>query len=296
MSELETAARAVPRLPAGWRRWPCWGWLVGSRREDSSRVLRSRAEPHLREFETFDAWAWRSLDADLALRDERALEETVFAPIRREPHIVAAWVERAGADPRRVGLRTEAPLTFDWVELRGVPHAGSSRGRRRGAAGTACFPPGAAGACAGLVAGGRLGAWRWRRARDRRVRSARRMTPATLPGACTPRGGRCGAVSRMPPARPARTTHTKVNTMSLPTRHGFLLSVSASASVRVRRERRPRGRRHPGCPGCPGRARRAAERAAHRAPAPCAVVRALRRDHARRGQGAVQRAEPLRDR
>ncbi|MBK6579323.1 MAG: hypothetical protein IPG17_24660, partial [Sandaracinaceae bacterium] len=35
--------------------------------------------------------------------------------------IVAAWVERAGADPRRVGLRTEAPLTFDWVELRGVP-------------------------------------------------------------------------------------------------------------------------------------------------------------------------------
>ena len=82
---------------------------------------RVRLEANLREFETFDAWARRSLDADLALRDERALEETVFAPIRREPHIVAAWVERAGADPRRVGLRTEAPLTFDWVELRGVP-------------------------------------------------------------------------------------------------------------------------------------------------------------------------------
>jgi hypothetical protein len=122
VSELETAARAVPRVARGVAAvLALLGLACGEPAEDSSRVLRSRAEPHLREFETFDAWARRSLDADLALRDERALEETVFAPIRREPHIVAAWVERAGADPRRVGLRTEAPLTFDWVELRGVP-------------------------------------------------------------------------------------------------------------------------------------------------------------------------------
>jgi hypothetical protein len=89
--------------------------------EDTSRALRARAEPHLREFEEFDAWARRNFDADLALRDERALEETVFAPIRRDRHVVAAWVEREGADPRQVGLRTETALRFDWVELRGVP-------------------------------------------------------------------------------------------------------------------------------------------------------------------------------
>ena len=101
MSELETAARAVPRVARGVAAaLALLGLACGEPAEDSSRVLRSRAEPHLREFETFDAWA---------------------RPIRREPHIVAAWVERAGADPRRVGLRTEAPLTFDWVELRGVP-------------------------------------------------------------------------------------------------------------------------------------------------------------------------------
>ncbi|MCA9535694.1 MAG: hypothetical protein KC593_18535 [Myxococcales bacterium] len=93
----------------------------GEPAQDSSSALRARAEPYFREFEEFDAWARRNFDADLALRDARALEETVFAPIRRERHILAAWVEREGADPRQVGLRTETALTFDWVELRGVP-------------------------------------------------------------------------------------------------------------------------------------------------------------------------------
>lgn len=93
----------------------------GEPTEDNSRALRERAEAHFREFEEFDAWARRNLDADLALRDARALEETVFAPIRRERHVVAAWVAREGADPREVGLRTDSALDFDWVELRGVP-------------------------------------------------------------------------------------------------------------------------------------------------------------------------------
>jgi len=122
VSELETAARAVSRVDRGAAVvLALLGLACGQPAEDSSRVLRARAEPHLREFEAFDAWARRSLDADLALRDERALEETVFAPIRREPHVVAAWVEREGADPRQVGLRTAVALDFDWVELRGVP-------------------------------------------------------------------------------------------------------------------------------------------------------------------------------
>ena len=122
MSELETAARAVSRVARGVAVvLAVLGLGCGTPAEDSSRVLRARAEPRLREFEAFDAWARRTLDADLALRDVRALEETVFAPIRREPHVVAAWVEREGADPRRVGLRTEVALDLDWVELRGVP-------------------------------------------------------------------------------------------------------------------------------------------------------------------------------
>ncbi|MEZ4326794.1 MAG: hypothetical protein R3B40_16380 [Polyangiales bacterium] len=146
MTELattaQTAAVSVRRVAAGVRvalgraseRWALFtsALLVGlgtslsacgepAGDASSSAALRAQAEPFLREFETFDAWARRNLDADLALRDERALTETVFAPIRRERHVVAAWVEREGPDPRHVALRTEVALTFDWVELRGVP-------------------------------------------------------------------------------------------------------------------------------------------------------------------------------
>lgn len=116
------AARVVSRVARGVAMVVAsLGLACGEPTEDSSRALRARAEPRLREFEAFDAWARRTLDADLALRDVRALEETVFAPIRRESHVVAAWVEREGADPRQVGLRTEVALDFEWVELRGVP-------------------------------------------------------------------------------------------------------------------------------------------------------------------------------
>ena len=146
MTELattaQTAAVTVRRVAAGVRvalgraseRWALFtgALLVGlgtalsgcgepAGDASSTAALRAQAEPFLRDFETFDAWARRNLDADLVLRDERALTETVFAPIRREPHVVAAWVEREGADPRRVALRTETALDLDWVELRGVP-------------------------------------------------------------------------------------------------------------------------------------------------------------------------------
>jgi hypothetical protein len=122
VSELETAARVVPRVVnAMVLVLALLGHACGEPAQDTSRELRVRAEPHLRAFETFDAWARRSLDADLALRDVRALDETVFAPIRRQPRIVAAWVEREGADPRSLGLRAASLPTLDWVELRGVP-------------------------------------------------------------------------------------------------------------------------------------------------------------------------------
>ena len=93
------------------------------KREERAPILRGRAEPYFREFERFDAWARRSFDADLALRDPRALAETLFAPIRREREVVAAWVERDGPDARTLGLRTEEALSGDgdWVAIRGVP-------------------------------------------------------------------------------------------------------------------------------------------------------------------------------
>ncbi len=141
MSELATATRwAGPCLGRAWAKGTrrrassaclvllllllgaaCLALGCGTKRDDSSRALRRRAEPFLREFESFDGWARRSFDADLALSDPAALAETLFAPIRREPLVVAAWVEREGADPRALGLRTDTALSQDWVDLRGVP-------------------------------------------------------------------------------------------------------------------------------------------------------------------------------
>lgn len=68
------------------------------------------ARPHLQHFATFDSWARRTLVADPAIRNRAALEETLFAPIRREEPVLGAWVERDGAGD-----------TFAFGHLPGVP-------------------------------------------------------------------------------------------------------------------------------------------------------------------------------
>ena len=101
--------------------------LVACGRSADTRAprLRERAQPYLRSFESFDGWARRSFDADLALRDPSALSETLFAPIRRDREVVSAWVERDGPDARALRLRSDAAIdeawTEGWVGLRGVP-------------------------------------------------------------------------------------------------------------------------------------------------------------------------------
>lgn len=47
-------------------------------------------------FTEFDRWARRAMVADSARRDRRGLEETIFAPIRRDSEVVSARVERQG--------------------------------------------------------------------------------------------------------------------------------------------------------------------------------------------------------
>jgi len=57
------------------------------------------AGPHLSHFTTFDTWARRALVADPAIRNRAALEETLFAPIRREQQVLGAWVDGGLAGP-----------------------------------------------------------------------------------------------------------------------------------------------------------------------------------------------------
>lgn len=79
-----------------------------------------RAEPHLAHFAEFDAWARRARQTDAALRSRAALDETLFAKIRREPVVIAAWIDVRRRVPERLALPVgaELPATVGWVLVR----------------------------------------------------------------------------------------------------------------------------------------------------------------------------------
>lgn len=77
------------------------------------------AQPHLEHFATFDRWARRALAADPAFRSRESLEETVFAPVRREEPVTAVWIEREAPDRRLVFGHLDAPpKDLRWVRVR----------------------------------------------------------------------------------------------------------------------------------------------------------------------------------
>lgn len=53
-------------------------------------------ERHRAAFERFEAWAERSAASDATFDDARALDEVAFSPVRRDPTVVAAIIERSG--------------------------------------------------------------------------------------------------------------------------------------------------------------------------------------------------------
>ena len=77
------------------------------------------SEPHLDHFEGFDRWSRRAVQADPAFRSVESLEETVFAPVRREDDVLAVWIARRSPDRRLVfGHLDEPPKNLEWVNLR----------------------------------------------------------------------------------------------------------------------------------------------------------------------------------
>ncbi len=91
----------------------------GPRAGDPARAA-ELAGARIDAFSDFDRWARRAAAADSAFRNPVSFEETVFAPLRRDPEVCGAWVERKGSDPRTVALpRTLArPADVHWVRLR----------------------------------------------------------------------------------------------------------------------------------------------------------------------------------
>ena len=91
---------------------------------DRDAVLAAMA-PHADGFETFDAWARRTVIAEPSAPASRAFAETLFAPLRGDDAVVDAWVTRAGTSPRTWRMHGEPPD----IELTNVraPRFGSVR-------------------------------------------------------------------------------------------------------------------------------------------------------------------------
>lgn len=76
------------------------------------------ATPHLDHFASFQRWSRRALSADVHLRHPGELEETLFAPIRRDREVAGAWVVRGGGDRILSLSAPAAPPSVDWLRLR----------------------------------------------------------------------------------------------------------------------------------------------------------------------------------
>ncbi len=100
------------------------GWLSAGcapRAGGSVAVATEHAAPQLQRFASFDRWARRAASAGGGRgRGEDGLAEAVFAPIRDQPSVLAAWVQLEGARGRTVALPAGAapPAAPAWVDLR----------------------------------------------------------------------------------------------------------------------------------------------------------------------------------
>jgi hypothetical protein len=89
--------------------------LAGCSRPTHDEV-RADARAHLSEFEVFDAWARRAIEADPAFADRAALEETVFAPIVRDDAVLGAALDRDGVSMVRFGEDVSS-IAKQWMPL-----------------------------------------------------------------------------------------------------------------------------------------------------------------------------------
>ncbi|MDH5492493.1 MAG: hypothetical protein OEY14_11135 [Myxococcales bacterium] len=71
-------------------------------------------------FASFERWARSALVAEQTRREPAALEETLFAPLRRDPALLGARVERRGVAPLVISHPRDFVVdpALDWLSLR----------------------------------------------------------------------------------------------------------------------------------------------------------------------------------
>jgi hypothetical protein len=75
-----------------------------------------RARPYIAQFERFERWVTRAADGSSVLRDEAAMSEAMFAPLRRADDVLGAWVHLPG----RPVLDLALPSSSDEPSLHGA--------------------------------------------------------------------------------------------------------------------------------------------------------------------------------
>src|SRR5690348_18046634 len=72
----------------------CWLSACGARPQAVDAA--ERAQPFVERFERFERWVSRAENGSAVLRDEAALGEAVFAPLRSADGVLGAWVHLPG--------------------------------------------------------------------------------------------------------------------------------------------------------------------------------------------------------
>ena len=84
----------------------------------SSAEAVALAEGHLEHFTLFEAWSERVVGADPAFRSRARLEETLFAPLRREDPVWGAWLVWGRNSRARWGRLNHPPKSLRWTRMR----------------------------------------------------------------------------------------------------------------------------------------------------------------------------------
>ncbi|MDD9937040.1 MAG: hypothetical protein OXT09_25745 [Myxococcales bacterium] len=109
------------RSRLAWGVLSAFGLLFACERgSDALAQAAADAEPHLERFGRFDGWARRASSGNQVLPEGEAIGETIFAPVRNDRRVLAAWVTRGGSRGRTYTLpdAVVVPEPTPWVSLR----------------------------------------------------------------------------------------------------------------------------------------------------------------------------------
>lgn len=92
------------------------------RHEDADRlaVAIDYVRPHASRFANFENWAKRAYSVADRTASDRALSETLFAPVRRDDAVLATWIRISAGAQRQISLppALQFPDTRGWTDVR----------------------------------------------------------------------------------------------------------------------------------------------------------------------------------